>query len=193
MIRGIASFAGLLFLLFIIATAFISRLGPASLEERGAKFWLSLPVMLVQTAFFVIIGLVLWHPIPLGPDEEQRRILLGAGALPYFGGLALYLWGLWVLGRGFGASSVFGVRLRTQPRLVTSGPFRFLRHPLYAGLILASFGGMLIFLTWSMVAAAVFAPALVLRARREERVLARQFGDEWARYASVTPAWLPRF
>jgi protein-S-isoprenylcysteine O-methyltransferase Ste14 len=54
---------------------------------------------------------------------------------------------------------------------------------MYLGLSLASLGGLLLYGTWTWVLAALNAPALVLRARREEQALSAEFGVEWQNYA----------
>src|SRR5262245_44276111 len=82
--------------------------------------------------------------------------------------------------------------LHAQQELVTTGPFRFTRNPLYLG------GNVLVFLGASLVLGSP--AALVLTAlhlplvdrmiRREERQLAATFGDAWTRYAARVRRWL---
>jgi protein-S-isoprenylcysteine O-methyltransferase Ste14 len=62
----------------------------------------------------------------------QRGLILGS--LLYFQGLALYLWGAKTLGAMYRASSGLGVQLDARHKLITHGPFRLMRHPLYLGL-----------------------------------------------------------
>jgi protein-S-isoprenylcysteine O-methyltransferase Ste14 len=110
-----------------------------------------------------------------------------------FPALGLYLWGLRCLGRSFAASSGFGVRLPAGQRLVTQGPFRFVRHPMYLAVILAGLGGLLLYRTWAALFFAVMMLGMVQRARREEQALAEIFGAEWQAYARRVPPWIPRF
>jgi protein-S-isoprenylcysteine O-methyltransferase Ste14 len=91
-----------------------------------------------------------------------------------------------------GVSSSMGAELYESHRLVESGPFRYARHPMYLGAILAAFGALLMFRTWTML---VFAPlmlAVEFRARREESLLASEFGESWEAYTKQVPAWIPR-
>jgi protein-S-isoprenylcysteine O-methyltransferase Ste14 len=122
----------------------------------------------------------------------MRLIAALVGAVLFFPSLGLYLWGMRTLGAMFGAASGFGVRLYAGHRLVTAGPFSIVRHPMYAAVILAGLGGVLIYRTWSMLAFAVGMSGLVFRARREERALAAEFGESWREYAERVPAFLPR-
>jgi protein-S-isoprenylcysteine O-methyltransferase Ste14 len=66
------------------------------------------------------------------------------------------------------------------------------RNPMYVGIIAATLGGLLIYRTWSLVFALTFF-GLVIRARREEQVLAAEFGQQWADYCQQVPGWIPHF
>jgi protein-S-isoprenylcysteine O-methyltransferase Ste14 len=78
-------------------------------------------------------------------------------------------------------------------KLVTTGPYRLVRHPLYLGMFVAAFGVAVAFRSlWGwLITLAVFAPAGLWRARLEEQALARRFGEEWERYARCTRFVLP--
>jgi len=85
--------------------------------------------------------------------------------------------------------------LRDVPRgrLITSGPFALVRHPLYTGvaLLVLPWAGFLLN-TWLGAALGIvlFAGARLFEGR-EERALASQFGSAWDRYAAgVKIAWL---
>jgi len=77
--------------------------------------------------------------------------------------------------------------------LATTGPYAYVRHPQYAAFILIMFGFLL---QWPTLPTLLMFPVLVFMyvrlARREEREAAARFGDEYLRYASSTPPWLPR-
>ena len=76
---------------------------------------------------------------------------------------------------------------------MTGGPFSIVRHPMYLGLILASLGSLMLYHTWTTLAYAVLAPLVLLRARREEKVLEEEFGESWRSYCQHVPAFIPRF
>jgi len=144
---------------------------------------------------FVWIGLlfVLWRPLPLTLSNPTRAIALAVGTLLYFLGLALYLWGGYTLGEMYKPSTSLGVQLNLGHRLVTHGPFAYVRHPLYLGLQVAGLGGLVLYRNWTFAFVFVGFLGLVLRARREEQALAAEFGEEWDDYCQQVPAWLPRF
>jgi hypothetical protein len=96
------------------------------------------------------------------------------------------------LGPNYRPSTTLGVSLAPDHRLVTTGPFAIIRHPMYAGLMLAAIGSVGLYRTWSTVLFVSQLPVLVIRAKREEELLARTFGEAWERYAARVPPWLPR-
>ena len=190
-LRSLGAVAGLATLATALVAMFKSLRQPAGREERGARFALRIPVLLLATILFFGVGALLWRPLPLHVPSWLRVILLSVGGLLFFGGLVLYLWGLRSLGQMFGPSSGFGVRLHASHRLVTAGPYAHIRHPMYLAVIGAGIGSFLLYRTWAALCFAVIMLGLMVRARREEKVLAEEFGLEWKVYASRVPAWFP--
>lgn len=87
----------------------------------------------------------------------------------FLAGVGLRLWAVRTLGRHYSHK----VRTITGHRIVREGPYRFVRHPAYAGMLLAHLAFVLFFLSNASVAVLVvlFAPAIVLRILVEEAVL----------------------
>jgi protein-S-isoprenylcysteine O-methyltransferase Ste14 len=84
-------------------------------------------------------------------------------------------------------------RAQRAGKLATGGVYAVVRHPQYVGFIVIMFS---LLLEWPTILTAVMFPVLVtmylLLARREEGEAMEAFGEEYARYAAVTPAFLPR-
>lgn len=82
---------------------------------------------------------------------------------------------------------------RNREGLVTTGIYRYLRHPQYLGLVLVT-GGWLVH--WPTLPGLLMWPLLmwvyVRQARREEVELARRYGEAYRAYAGRTPGWVPR-
>ena len=75
--------------------------------------------------------------------------------------------------------------------LITSGPYRFVRHPIYAALLLFVWAGVASHVAaWTVLAAAVATMALAVRMLTEERLLAQHY-SRYAEYAARTKRILP--
>ena len=145
------------------------------------------------TAGFLGASAFLWRPLPIAPGPRARALASGVGSVALLSGLGLYLAGRAALGPAYNVSSTFGARLYRDQRLVTSGPYAVVRHPMYAGLMIAAVGALLLYRTWTTLTFVTALPALVIRARREDEALADRFRAEWAEYRDRVPAWIPRW
>jgi protein-S-isoprenylcysteine O-methyltransferase Ste14 len=78
--------------------------------------------------------------------------------------------------------------------LCTSGPFRFVRHPMYAGTIfIADIGLVLILNSWILLLwPIILYPIWSILVRKEERMMESVFGEAYKTYASHTGQFLPR-
>jgi len=142
-----------------------------------------------------VLGLALlyavWRPIVKRVPEPVRAACLVIGSLLYFPGLAIMMWGRLTMGNMHNVSTGAGAQLYADHRLVASGPFGLVRHPMYVGGIMAEIGALLLYRTWTTLLITLNAPLLPARARREEELLASHFGAEWEEYSRRVPAWVP--
>ena len=150
------------------------------------------PVYLLIGIPFFAAAALLWRPLPLALSPSLRVLALVLGALLYFPGLGLAFWGRLALGEMYNVSMSVGVQLNAGHRLVAGGPYAIVRHPMYAGIIMAAWGGLLLYRTWTCVFAAFVLLGLLVRAHREEQALAAEFGPEWDAYRRRVSGWFPR-
>jgi protein-S-isoprenylcysteine O-methyltransferase Ste14 len=77
--------------------------------------------------------------------------------------------------------------------LVTTGPYRLVRHPIYLGLSMLALGQALAFASWPAVVVllAGIVPTFVWRAAAEEKVLTTTFGERYALYQARTKMIIP--
>lgn len=151
-----------------------------------------LATYLVAAIPYFTAWIILWHPLPGDPVDWLRVMLLVVGGALGAVGLAVYLWGRLTLGTMYNVSSTLGTGLHRDHRLITVGPFCYVRHPMYFGIAVAALGGLAVYRTWAMVLAVVALPGFALKAHHEERLLAAEFGSEWQEYTAEVPAWWPR-
>jgi protein-S-isoprenylcysteine O-methyltransferase Ste14 len=188
---GLLAYAALAIMLYGIWRG--TRRLPGRTSGQAAGWLRSSSFYFLATTIFLILSVIFWKPFPADLSPVARLACLVTGALLYFPGMALLLWARLALGKMYFVSTSFGAQLYTDHKLVTHGPFAVVRHPMYIGLILAASGSLFLYLTWTTLAFAIFAPFVLLRARREEIALAAEFGEEWQEYCKRVPAFFPRW
>jgi protein-S-isoprenylcysteine O-methyltransferase Ste14 len=191
-LKWLGACAGLGTLAYAIYNMLLAQTRASGMSSGSAKLMLRTPFLVIATVIFLVIGIILWEPLPLQPKWQLRLFALILGATIYFASLALYLWGLHSLGDNFNASSGFGIRLLQGHQLVIRGPYKYIRHPMYVAVILVGWGGLLLYLTWTMLGSAIMMFGLIYRAMREDQALAQEFGSDWEEYQNRVPGWIPR-
>ena len=104
-------------------------------------------------------------------------------------GIALRLWAVSTLRSFFS----YVVRIKEGHRVVRDGPYRFIRHPAYAGSLLTILGIGFALQTWGgvLVLAVVFGLAFGYRIKVEEKALVAALGEEYVAYAKTTKRLIP--
>jgi len=144
-------------------------------------------LILLHMAAFAAMYLGIERALFVGPlihSSLLQRLL--ATMLISFGALLMYS------ARAVFASWRFRAQIEPGHRLATTGPFRFIRHPMYLGLDLLALGTA-VWLPTTLVwlGALLMAIAGDLRARAEEPLLSRAFGDEYRAYRQRTWRFVP--
>ncbi len=122
--------------------------------------------------------------LPIGPLRYVGAALLAAGA-------GVYVWCAWdfaTAGRGTPAPI-------DPPRsLVVRGLYRYVRNPMYIGILLLLAGEAMVFQSRSLLgyAGLVFLFFFLFVIAYEEPALRRKFGQDYERYCDSVPRWIPR-
>jgi protein-S-isoprenylcysteine O-methyltransferase Ste14 len=112
----------------------------------------------------------------------------GVGLALAAAGAMLACWSRHILGRNW--SSV--VQLKQDHELIESGPYRYIRHPIYTGLLLAFLGTALKVGDWrGLLAVAIVLASFWRKLGVEERWLSEEFGAAYAAYRRRTKALVP--
>lgn len=148
-----------------------------ALRVTGLALWLAIFAYLIQPAW------VSWAKVDLPEWARWLGIAMGIGAD------ALAYWVFRSLGNNISPTVV----TRKTHTLVTSGPYRWVRHPLYAMGMIAYLGFALLAEN-ALIAAIAVVGFLLLNVRlpREEARLIERFGDEYRDYMRRTGRFLPR-
>jgi len=158
--------------------------GSAATRESGAAVRVPAPPLLFAAPLAATLALQKWLPLPL----PGRPLTTALGAVLTIAGLAF---------SGSGAATFRRNGTTVVPQhpvstLVTAGPYRISRNPMYTGLAAAYVGAALWVGTWWPL---IIAPLPVLATHRwviapEEEYLKRRFSAEYERYQSQVRRWL---
>ena len=120
-----------------------------------------------------------------GVNTEALRA--GIGLALFALGLAFAIWARLHIGRNWGTP----MSRKAEPELVTSGPYRLVRHPIYSGILVAGIGTA-VGLNWSwLVAVALTGVYFIYSATVEERYLMSEFPDTYPPYRRSTKMLVP--
>lgn len=148
-----------------------------ALRIGGILTWFSI------IAYTIYPPLVSWASFHL-PDLV-RWAGVGTGVLA----VVLLIW----MFRSLGSNITDSVTIRTSHSLVTDGPYRWIRHPLYTFGFLLFFSFSLIANNWLVLVFGFPTFGILLwRTRTEEAALQARFGDEYSSYSERTGRFLPR-
>ncbi len=101
---------------------------------------------------------------------------------------AFYLYARFYLGKLWSGA----ITIMTDHELIQTGPYRFLRHPMYTGMLGMAVGTAVVSGQYhALLGVALFVLAYVRKIRMEERVLATEFGEPYSIYRRRTAALIP--
>jgi protein-S-isoprenylcysteine O-methyltransferase Ste14 len=102
-------------------------------------------------------------------------------------GIAIAIWARFCIGQNWGMP----MSLREGHELVTTGPYAFVRHPIYTGILLALAGTTLTIGHWSIALFPLYLAYFIYAATMEERTMKEQFPTQYPVYARRTKMLLP--
>ena len=135
-----------------------------------------------------VVGVFVISGVLRGSGLAVHSVILAAiGAVLFACGIALAVWARLHLGRNWGMP----MTQRAEPELVTSGPYRFVRHPIYTGLLIALLGTALVNNLLGLIVVAVLVVYFYYCGIVEERNLAATFPKAYPEYRSRTKMLIP--
>jgi len=139
-----------------------------------------------RTGLYLQGGLVLAF-IPAG-GPRPGWLLLAAAVLAVASTL-LVRWAFHHLGAHWRVTTV----VTADHQLITTGPYRFVRHPVYTALlgIQVATAAMITSPIWAIISLLIYAFGTEIRVEAEDALLFQKFGERHARWKAATRAWIP--
>ena len=184
--------------LLILLLAFVAhrvyyhrKLRPSSEQQTRNGKPGSVPASLLGVAALVATVVYLAYPKLMSwSSVPMPAWLRWSGVAVAVSGFVLLQWAHHALGRNWSDAP----RLQTEHTLVTSGPYRWIRHPIYTAFLLILSTPLLISANWfiGLVWIAMTVLDVIRRIRIEEALLISRFGDRYRSYMQATGRLLPR-
>jgi protein-S-isoprenylcysteine O-methyltransferase Ste14 len=177
----------ILWLVFIAVWIAMARGGKAVAERENVYSRLSHYLPLATG-----ICLIAAPHIPVAPLDDRFVPLalwsVRLGAALTFAGIAFAIWARVRIAGNWSTD----VTLKRDHELIVDGPYAYVRHPIYTGVLLGLAGTGLAVGEWRVVLGVIIVGIAYWRKLTiEEGVMRRQFGEAYARYAARVPALIP--
>lgn len=166
---------------------FMSSLGVKKASQEGVerqRSWIRLLVFFAIVYFFnpnSLQKLVGMHLLSSNPFVGSIGVVICVA------GVAFAIWAKFHLGSNWGAP----MTVKEKPELITTGPYRFVRHPIYSGICVGMLGSALVgglpWFIWFILLSASF----VYSAKQEEKTMESQFSIDYRDYKKRTKMLLP--
>jgi protein-S-isoprenylcysteine O-methyltransferase Ste14 len=158
----------------------VSHESPGSQLSYSVLVWAGALLVFARPSF---LGALLQPLLPSSGSIAWIGVVLVAAGLGFAAWARVHLGKLW--------SS--NVALKENHQIVRSGPYGIVRHPIYTGLLLAFAGTVLTRATFAaLIGFALLAVSLVLKLRKEERLMSENFGAAYDVYRAEVPGLIPR-
>jgi protein-S-isoprenylcysteine O-methyltransferase Ste14 len=148
----------------------------------------------LQNTLVLTVGIFLLFGSPSTPDWFNQPLFTVTFPIALAGlglaicGIGLSIWARLIIGEYWSSFP----SLKQNHRLIMTGPYRLVRHPIYTGLLLALLGSALQYgLVRSFLAVLTCAVGLYLKVTAEEEFMLQRFGEAYLRYCRKVSALVP--
>jgi protein-S-isoprenylcysteine O-methyltransferase Ste14 len=137
----------------------------------------------------IVPGIYVLTGKPTGADYQAHAWAIVLGAFLFFSGLWLFRRTHKELGKNWSIS----LEIREKHRLVNSGPYSLVRHPMYSAFLLLALGQILLLSNWVVGLAGIlgFSFLFFLRVGKEEQMMLETFGSGYSEYIKTTKRVIP--
>jgi protein-S-isoprenylcysteine O-methyltransferase Ste14 len=142
---------------------------------------------LIRVAAAIIVLVLVRAGAFRGHRTTTSPALAALGLVVFFCGLGLAVWARICLGRNWGMP----MSEKTDPDLITTGPYKLIRHPIYSGLLLALLGTAIAVSTYLLILVGLFGAYFIFAAVVEERRMTELFPESYQKYKRSTKMMIP--
>jgi len=175
--------AGITWLIWALYWMIAARFVNAARSSEGVLLRATHLVPLYAGFILIFTG----HPIIHGKLYHSQLIRIAGFAL-VLAGLLFAVWARIHLGKNWSGI----ITLKVDHELIRTGPYHLVRHPIYSGMFTAVVGTAIIAGTVdAFVGAVLILIAFLIKMRREESFLMREFGETYVRYKAQVSALVP--
>lgn len=141
----------------------------------------------------LVLAVILFRVLNTQNYSLQNRtisdsgLMLAIGFIVFLTGLAVAVWARIYLGKNWGMP----MSQKQDPELVTSGPYHYVRHPIYSGILLAMLGSAIAASAFWLAVFAIAGLYFTYSAVEEERLMAKQFPKVYPAYKRKTKMLIP--
>jgi protein-S-isoprenylcysteine O-methyltransferase Ste14 len=178
---------------FVFPGAFLLRRKPPSPPDSKRAPRSNVGLVLQGLSYAFVWGGYREPFTPIIAGSETRK-LVAIGASVFAIGVAIFsVWLTTTAVKTLGKEWSLTARLVEGHKLATSGPYAYVRHPIYSGMLGMLVATGLAVSHWAALLAGlvVFFVGTIIRVRSEEKLLREAFGDEFENYARRVPAIVP--
>jgi protein-S-isoprenylcysteine O-methyltransferase Ste14 len=141
----------------------------------------------IRAVIVVLVILLLRLGVLRGHDLNSDPVRAGIGLFLFALGLGFAIWARAHIGRNWGTP----MSQKDEPELVTSGPYRLVRHPIYSGILVAGVGTAIALSWFWLIGVALAGVYFVYSATVEERNLTEEFPDSYPAYKHSSKMLVP--
>jgi protein-S-isoprenylcysteine O-methyltransferase Ste14 len=160
-------------------------LAAATGAKRGQSQWARFAGF--RVGIVLLLLLLLRLRVLKGHVVTRDPVLWGIGLAIFVLGLGLAVWARVYIGRNWGTP----MSTKAKPELVTTGPYRTVRHPIYTGIVLGMIGTAIAVSIYWLIAVVLLGAYFIYSAVIEERNMTRLFPSAYPEYKRSTKMLIP--
>jgi len=177
-------FISLIYTIWLIVIAYLTVSAIGVKQEIQGHLLQSVGIMFAIIAAFLLPRLPMFSFLNVA---SKNPIVDSLGVILCAAGMAFLVWARQHLGRNWSQT----VSIKKGHELITSGPYSYVRHPMYAGGFIACIGSAIVCGGAWILLLVILGTIFIWRVGAEDRLMAKQFPNEYPEYKKRTKALIP--